>query len=421
MTIENVDENKYVRILENFQPDVVGFSVLTPNFVYSTKLAGITKKTLGKNVKVIFGGVHPTLFPDNVLKDENTDVVVRGEGELTMLETVSCIKNNLSKVKGISYKKNKKIIHNSERTLIENLDGIPYPARHLLKGRYYFIDAKKCPLDVMITSRGCPFRCIFCTRVWGRNYRMRSKMSVVDEMEFLVEERGVKEIHVIDDIFNLNIQRAKDICNEIIKRNLDMVWALPSGIRSNKALIDEELAKKLHYSNCWMLAFGIESGDQKILNIAKKDLKIEEVKRAVKICRDAGIEELWGFFLMGLPGETKESIEKTIDLACELDLDVAKFHILVPFPGSEVYEIYKKQNLIRTNDLSAFGIHLPPVFELPDISTKELLEANKKAYRKFYTKPRNLIKFIKRSIETPKRGIEMFKAGKIILKYGFSK
>jgi len=421
MTIENVDENKYVRILENFQPDVVGFSVLTPNFVYSTKLAGITKKTLGKNVKVIFGGVHPTLFPDNVLKDENTDVVVRGEGELTMLETVSCIKNNLSKVKGISYKKNKKIIHNSERTLIENLDGIPYPARHLLKGRYYFIDAKKCPLDVMITSRGCPFRCIFCTRVWGRNYRMRSKMSVVDEMEFLVEERGVKEIHVIDDIFNLNIQRAKDICNEIIKRNLDMVWALPSGIRSNKALIDEELAKKLHYSNCWMLAFGIESGDQKILNIAKKDLKIEEVKRAVKICRDAGIEELWGFFLMGLPGETKESIEKTIDLACELDLDVAKFHILVPFPGSEVYEIYKKQNLIRTNDLSAFGIHLPPVFELPDISTKELLEANKKAYRKFYTKPRNLIKFIKRSIETPKRGIEIFKAGKIILKYGFSK
>jgi radical SAM superfamily enzyme YgiQ (UPF0313 family) len=327
----------------------------------------------------------------------------------------------LSKVKGISYKKNKKIIHNSERTLIENLDGIPYPARHLLKGRYYFIDAKKCPLDVMITSRGCPFRCIFCTRVWGRNYRMRSKMSVVDEMEFLVEERGVKEIHVIDDIFNLNIQRAKDICNEIIKRNLDMVWALPSGIRSNKALIDEELAKKLHYSNCWMLAFGIESGDQKILNIAKKDLKIEEVKRAVKICRDAGIEELWGFFLMGLPGETKESIEKTIDLACELDLDVAKFHILVPFPGSEVYEIYKKQNLIRTNDLSAFGIHLPPVFELPDISTKELLEANKKAYRKFYTKPRNLIKFIKRSIETPKRGIEIFKAGKIILKYGFSK
>jgi radical SAM superfamily enzyme YgiQ (UPF0313 family) len=268
----------------------------------------------------------------------------------------------------------------------------------------------------MITSRGCPFKCTFCARI-DKSYRVRSVTSVVDEMEFLREERDVKEIHVLDDIFNLDIKRAKAICDEIIRRRLDISWALPSGIRVNRKLIDEELARKLHKSGCWMVAFGIESGSQKILNRIHKNLTLNEVRRAVKICRDAGIEELWGFFLIGLPGETKGSIKQTIDFACELDLNVAKFLITVPFPGSELYTLYKNKGFLKTEDFSLYGIHLNPVIEFPELSAIELIEMKKLAYKRFYLTKCNLFKHIKQGIKSPTYMLKRFKAACLLLNY----
>jgi radical SAM superfamily enzyme YgiQ (UPF0313 family) len=416
MPVENITEEKYIKILEEFQPSVVGISVLSSIAKYSYKLASITRKTL-KNVCIVFGGVHPTIMPDEALMN-GADVVVRGEGENTMLNLVNSIekKSRLENILGISYWLSGRIRHNPDAPLIKDLDELPYPARHLYSGNYYFIDAKRNPIDIMMTARGCPFRCNFCIRVWGKACRWRQPTKVVDEMEYLINERGTREIHVLDDIFNLDLKRAKMICDEIIKRKLDLTWALPSGIRLNANLIDEELAEKLHASGCWLVAMGIESGDQSILDITKKDLKLEEIKRAVKILKNAGIEELWGYFIIGLWGDNETTIQKTIDFACELDIDVAKFSTLTPYPGSEVYDILEKNGILLTKDWSRYGIHLEPVYKLPTVSSKRLYELHKEAYKKFYIRRKIVIKMAKRIFTEPRRGWESLKTGYLILK-----
>ena len=418
MPAENITTRDYHRVLEDFQPSIVGFYVLTPTTDYCHKLAEITKTKLN-NVSVIFGGIHPTILPSEELRDEYVDIVVRGEGEENIIDLIDTLENkgDLRNVLGISYKKDGEVIHNPARPLIKNLDELPFPARHLLHGKYFFVEAKKQPLDVILSARGCPYRCIFCNRISGRSFRARSPTNVVDEMEYLVKTMGIREIHMIDDIFNLHLRRAKDICDEIIHRELEVTWALPSGIRANEKHFDEELAEKLHASGCWHVAFGIESGDQSILDGIKKDLKLEEVRRAVRLCRKAGIEEIWGFFILGLPEDTEKTVQKTIEFACELDLDVAKFHILTPYPGTEVYDMFENQKLIRTKDWPRYGIHVDPVYDLITISKDRLLELHRQAYRTFYFRRAILLKMIRRMIISPRRGWNMFRAGYSIARY----
>jgi len=350
--LSNEDLRK--RILD-FDPQIVG--ITCPSTLHAKDAHETAKlvKECHKNILVVMGGAHPSAVPEEVLKDRNVDLVVRGEGEATFLDVVKNYSKtkNLKRILGISYRKSKKIIHNLSRPLIKNLDLLPFPDRHLLPMEIYFREAEKAVnynfhnrVVTMITSRGCPGNCIYCAvkTVWGRTWRGRSPENVVDEIEEIVQEFKVKEIHFLDDSLAVDKKRLAGICEEIIRRKLPIKWATPNGIAIWQ--LDKILLAKMKKAGCYRLTFGLESGNKKILNnfIGKH----YDYHRARDLIRFASRIGLWtvGTFIIGFPYETLEQIEDTISLAVASDLDFAVFYLANPFPGTALYEICRKENLL---------------------------------------------------------------------------
>ncbi len=420
MPVEGITEEQLASILKEFKPSIVGITATTPTIGYSARLAAFCKKEL-PDVLVVVGGPHATAVPEQVASDKNVDIVVRGEGEYSFLEIAEAVKGGkeLSGIKGISYKDGKNAVHNGPRPLIENLDELPLPARHLLPmKKYFYVDAKAWPMTTIFTSRGCPGMCLYCSAhlTFGRGFRARSAKNVVDEVEQLVKE-GFREIHFLDDTFTLDRKRAVEICDEIKRRGLKFIWCCPNGVRVNA--VDAELLKKMKDAGCYSLAFGFESGNQQVLNNVKKGITLEQSRNAIRMAKAAGIET-WGFFMMGLPGETEQTVRDTIDFAKELDPDIAKFHITIPLPGTELFELWKKEGVIKTEDWDKYGIHASEVAEISSISSNKLKDLNKRAYKEFYMRPKFFFNYIRR-INSAKRLGNSVKGGFAIIKYAISK
>lgn len=413
MSAENLTEVQYTRILEEYTPDVVGFTVTTPLSKYSHQLADIAKQTI-KGIRVIFGGPHPTAVPSEELNDTNIDCVVRGEGEATFYKILDQQFEGLQEINGISYVDNGRIVHNPNERFIENLDALPFPAYELIDiKRYYFVDARKHPLAPILTSRGCPYGCVYCNKnIFGYKFRYRSAKNVVDEIEFLQEEYKVKEIHVLDDGFTTIPERVLEICDEIENRGIELLLDCANGIRVNT--ITEELLSRMKDVGFYKVAFGIESGDPNILKNIKKRITIDQVQNAVKIAKNVGLD-VWGFFMIGLPGETRESVEKTVNLAIDLDLDIAKFYITTPLPGTELFEDWKSKDYIKDFDWSKYSFYNEPIYEHPNIPPSELLELHKYCFRKFYFRPKYIFKKVMKIssfnhlIQTAKAGWSIFR------------
>lgn len=415
LAVNRFTKESLVKFIENYSPGIIGFNSTTPT---TNQVYGIIKdlKNEFKEIMFVLGGVHASALPDEAMR--YADIVVRGEGEITFLELVRAIEKkkfkhrDLKKIKGISFKYKNKNIHNPNRELIENLDELPFPARHLLNlNKYHFFGARKHPLTNIFTSRGCPYGCKYCNKnVFGRKFRARSVESVLDEIDLLVS-KNVKELHVSDDTFNLDKKRANKICLEIKKRGYDLTIFPHNGIRVDS--VDRELLKNMKDCGFYAMIYGVESGDQRILDNINKGIKIEQVLKAFKITKKFDFET-WAFFIFGLPGETLETARKTINLAIKLDPDIAKFHILVPYPGTEVYEYYK--NRLRVNKWEDFGIFSGPTFVPEDVTVEELQNVYKEAYRKFYLRPSPVFKSIKRILKHPGNFVENFKAGGSVLK-----
>lgn len=418
MSVEHMAEPELIKILKEFSPDLIGITATTATINYSFKLASICKKIL-PNSFMVFGGPHPTALPEESLSNKNIDVVVKAEGEYTFLELVKELekpKPNFKKIKGIVFKNGKKFIRTGARAFIENLDELPFPARHLLPiKKYFYVDVKATPMTTMFTSRGCPRMCIYCSsrNIFGGRFRSRSAKNVVNEIEHVVDVYGIKELHFLDDTFTLDKKRVVEICKEIKKRKIDIFWCCPNGIRVNT--VDKELLVQMKKVGCYSLAFGIESGSQEILNKVKKGITLDQARNAFKLCKEVGIET-WGFFMLGLPGDNEKTIRKTIDFAKELDPDIAKFHITIPLPGTELFDMWKKQGIIKSEDWDDYGIHTSNVIELPNISMKRLKKLHKQAYKEFYLRPKYIFKYLKR-INSFTRLINSIKAGSTIIKY----
>jgi len=420
MPVEGVTEEKLRQILDEFDPQIVGITATTPTITYSLKVARLCKGALPK-VMVVIGGPHATAVPEHVLSDGSVDVAVRGEGEITMLELVQNAEKGTSfkDVAGVSYREEGKIVHNQPRGVIEDLDTLPLPARHLLPiKQYFYVDVKKTPMTTVFTSRGCPGLCSYCSarQTFGRRFRTRSPNNIVDELEMLVKTYGIKEVHILDDTFTLNRQRAMDICDEIIRRKLDIVWCCPNGVRVNT--VDKELLEKMKAAGCYSLAFGFESGSQKVLNAVMKGITLDQSRNAIKLAKEVGIET-WGFFMMGLPEDTEETIRQTIDFAKELDPDIAKFHITVPYPGTELYQKWEREGIIKSSDWDRYGIHASDIVDFPNISPQRLKELHKIAYKEFYMRLGYILRYLKR-ISSTTRFINTIKGGLTILKYAVS-
>jgi len=371
------------KMLKDYKPDFVGLTFTTLLFHEAKKVAKFIKEKSPETI-VITGGVHSTIYPEEVIAEDAIDIVVRNEGDITLQEIVNG--KQLKNIKGIYYKTKKgEIKKNSPRDLIENLDSLPMPAWHLLNSKIYMNPkaiARESPVGTIGTSRGCVYGCTYCNKaVFGRKFRAKSVSLVVDEFEELLK-CGFKEIHVWDDMFATDLNRAKLICDEIIKRKLKFTWQLECGVRVN--CVDREFFQKCVKAGCYKVAFGFESGNDYILKSIKKGATTQQAINAVKWAKEAGMETS-GFFMMGLPEDTIQTMNQTIDFACKLGLDYAKATILLPLPSTPLFEDFEKRRIIKTKDWSRYNFHTASkVYDHPNLDWKTLQKYYNKFHKKFY-------------------------------------
>lgn len=413
-----LDKEKLKEILEEYHPDIIAFTSTIISIHNAVDTSIYLRKFFPKVIFVI-GGPHFTSLPERTIKEGNFDFGILGEGEYTFLELANMTeqgKKNFSKIKSLVWHKNKKIIINPRRAFIKNLDELPYPARELFPPLKYYRPMpggyKRLPFGHMITSRGCPYRCTFCDRsVFGEKFRARSAKNVADEIEFLIKNYKIKEIKFYDDLFTFDKKRVIDICDEILKRDIDISWSCSSRVDS----VNLELLKKMKNAGCWQIDYGIESGNQNVLNKMRKGITLKQSEQAIFWTKKAGIKAR-AFIVIGMPGETKKSIEDTIKFVKKLPLDVVAFYAVMVYPGNELYQIIKKEGKLLHEDFSQYSslidVKDSKLHYVPEGLTEDYIKKSiQKAYKEFYLRLGYLIRQASsiRSLTDIKRYWEGFK------------
>jgi anaerobic magnesium-protoporphyrin IX monomethyl ester cyclase len=378
----DVSHHKLGEILQKEHPDVIGVTSTTPTIYDAMKAVTIAKDVCPDSI-TLMGGCHITSLPEETLAEcRSLDVGVIGEGEATIVDLLRAIetKRPLSEVDGIVYRNGEKVVKTRPRRLIENLDEIPFPARDLLPLDRYTVLGERHRLGNILTSRGCPFRCIFCSssQFYGRRFRARSPKNVVDEIEELISKYKIKSFEIVDDTFTVDKKRAVEIAEEIIRRGLEIWWACGSRVD----LVSRELLQIMKKAGCGLIYYGIESGSEKVLNILKKGITLEQAKSAIRWAKEVGMEVV-GSFIIGVPGETREDVMETIKFAKDSGIDFAQFTAMTPYPGTEIYEIAKREGLLTTSDWSRYTT-ISPVMRTKELTAEEISNLVGLAYRKFY-------------------------------------
>lgn len=357
---------KVEKILEEYRPQIVGATAVTMNVKTALKILADYKKT-DPSIITVMGGPHVTFDAEAILMENPcVDYVVRGEGEITFHEMIQRLqqKHSLEDCLGLSWRSNGAAVHNAARPLIEDINVLPYPARDLLPISKY--KALSFVLSLS-TSRGCPYSCIFCVgrRMVGHKVRYFSVKRVADEFEMLAQE-GFVRINIVDDLFTANKKRCIEICEEIVRRGIKQEWAAFARVDT----ISPPLLAKLKEAGCVSLCFGIESGCQEILNTIKKKITLQKCREAVAMCREAGLDPM-ASYILGLPGETPETVKESMDFAASLCSNYG-FHILAPFPGTEVRDKHEEYGIrILSNDWDRYDAN-QAVAETDCVSHDEL-------------------------------------------------
>lgn len=380
------------KILE-FSPDVVGVSCLFSAQIENVyRICQIAKK-INNNIITLLGGAHPSALPEEVLKNKNVDFAILGEGEITLkklLETIETGKE-LSDIEGVSFKVDGHLTVYPRKIYQENLDNIPFPYWDILPlEKYYRINnphgnpAKRIPYLPMITSRGCPFKCVFCSvhNLWGNNYRKRSAKNVLTELEYLVNKFGVKEVLFEDDNLTLDNERAKKIFQGIIDKRLDISWSTPNGIALHT--LDDGLLELMKASGCYSISVGIESGDEFVLkNIIEKPITLSKVKPIINKARKLGLETT-AFFVVGFPGESYHQMQNTFRFARNLKADNVNFFFATPLPGTRLLKLCKEKGLVRGDLIYGRLKSDEPYFDTGYLSKEELISIVYHERLKFY-------------------------------------
>ncbi len=343
------------KIIRSYGPDIVGVNnSFTKQRENAHTIYEIAKK-IDKNIITVAGGAHPTVMPELVLADKHVDYVVIGEGDRTIIELVYLIegKTDVSALDGVGYRESGKIKIIPKTRFIENLDTLPFPAWHLLSMEKYFGlkashgDCRRKRFSPIITSRGCPAQCSFCSAyaVWGRGFRYRSAENVIGELKQLKQLYGIEEIMFEDDNLTLNPQRAEEIFDLMINERLNMEWDTPNGIAA--WTLNENLIDKMKESGCRNLNFALESGNQHVLDtVIKKPLNLEKVKPLVRYAQRIGLD-VGIFLVVGMPGETEEQMWDSFRMAAQLGIYTPHISIATPYPGSALYDLCKERKLFR--------------------------------------------------------------------------
>ncbi len=382
------------RIIQ-FMPDIVGISVKSIKVPSAIKIAEICK-TVNKNTVVIAGGFHATTRPEDLLKSDNIDIVVRGEGENTFLELVESINEktqNLKNIKGISFKNDDGSIHHTiDRELLNPLDSIPFPRRELILGYKKYTPEQ---LAWVMTSRGCPYDCSYCNSkaIWDRKVRFISLDNVLNEINYLKRIFGVKHINFMDDSFTVNRKRLLDICSMITENRLDITWSC----LTRADLIDDEIVVKMKKAGCTKVDIGIESGSTRIQQLINKGINLNDVKMSSKILKKHGM--FWGgFFMIGFPTETKNDIMETLKLMKEVKPNWAYVSIFTPYPGSKFYDMIKDEGLLRKdNDMMLYSHQSPDNCFSTNISRDDFEKITRYVFNEFNKHNNSLLALLNRA------------------------
>ena len=388
MFAEKLTAVQVVERAQRFAPDLIGMTVLTPSAPTCEKLARMLREAL-PGVKIVWGGVHADVFAKDILRAGTADFVVHHDGEDTIVELAQAMQageRDFGRVDGLTWMDGGEPVTNKTRALRRDLDSLPYPAWDLFPYHRYgllpFADADK-PVLTMTGSRGCPYRCDYCSLLHsGKVYRRRDPIKIVDEYEHLVDRYGVKQIGFVDPIFPLVIKDLKPLCEEMIARKLDQRCQWLSETRADR--LDEDTCRMMYEGGCRRVLMGIESGVDMLLGNVNKNLTTEKVRWGVNNARKAGLQTV-GLFMIGMPGETPEMTRETIEFA--VDLDFAKFAITVPFPGSKLFEDQWQKTLFR-DDWENYTTFNPDadrlVYHPEGYDPEVLIKMQSYALRRFY-------------------------------------
>ncbi|UCC57629.1 MAG: cobalamin-dependent protein [Candidatus Bathyarchaeum sp.] len=374
--------------LRKRQPDIVGLTSTTLTYKSALNIIKAAKDAL-PNCLTILGGSHATFWDEEALKEcPQLDVIVRGEGENTILELVKKVEmgESFHNVMGTTCRKDNKTIKNPTRPFIEDLDNLPFPAFHLWPIGH-FKKYGKIIFPVM-TSRGCTFWCDFCSavRMFGRRYRMRSPQKVVDELEFLYRKYGEDQYTFYDDAFTVSQARTEEICNEILKRGLKIKWDCETRVD----MVTKDLLQKMKDAGCIAVWFGVEAGSEQVIEAMGKGISIQQTLNAFKWANEVGLMTV-ASMILGFPGETRETAMESINLLKRIKSDEIGVYIATPYPGTPMYDYVKKMGWIKITDFNRYDT-ATPIFETPTMSMKELRELHDEVHRRFYLRPTYIIR-----------------------------
>lgn len=420
----DVEDQPLAEFLQEFRPEVVGITANTPQVKQAWRTAAAIKDEL--DVPIVLGGPHVSVISEDLdfesLRQPSVDLVVRGEGEDPWIEICDRVedfrrdqpafstaalmdpgRDLFGEMKNVSYKTSDGQLHrNADGPVIADLDGLPWPAYHLFKmDKYTNLQPATDSVDgsrsfSILTSRGCPYRCTFCSQsIMPIKWRARSPENVIEEWRHLVEELGALEIGVLDDSANIRKQRLHVLADALIENRLNHVpWIFVNGIRAN--LADLDLLSRLKQAGLKRTAFGVETGDAEMLVRIDKHVDHDTIRQAFKNAKAAGIETI-GFFIIGLPGDTRESMQRTIDFAIEIDPMIANFSMMTPYPGTIVYEQVKQAGRFLVSDWEDYVFFDQKArYEMGDLTAELVEEMYRKAYRQFYWRPKYIARAMSR-------------------------
>lgn len=388
--IMNYSIEEIVREIKNDAPDLVGIYTISYNFPVVGKLASAIKEAR-KSQKIVVGGPHATFMAEQTLKDTVVDYCVLGEGEETLLELVQHLEDNsnqLSSIQGLAYRTSDgEIVITSERVRVKDLDELPFPAIHLLppleKYKLYLLHHKRSPYMTIASTRGCPYKCIFCETPSGKIVRAHSPEYLLGYLQFLIKNHGIREVLFLDDTFTLNEKRVFKICDLIRKNNIDLTWYATAQANVR----DQDIFKAMKAAGCWIVALGVESGNQRILDLMEKGTTVEAISATAKGILDAGLK-LKTFLVLGNPGETMETIEETIRFTKSLKPHFPVFSLMTPYPGAPLWQSAEKYGTFDRSGFDKLSIASDsPVFVPYGLTQEILLEKQKEAFRRTYFNP----------------------------------
>lgn len=383
-TLDLLDIPAFIRRLRGEKADLCVIETSTPSFPFDLRTMQAVKDELG--IPVIAIGPHTTIFHREALAAHPCiDYIARGEYEITVMELVKRLGDGRDPrgVPGISYRRNGAVVVNEDRPRLEDLDSLPYPARDLYRWeRYHEPSHLALPWITMITSRGCPFRCTYCLWpqvMYGGKFRARSARNVVDEVEHCVRRYKPGEIFFDDDTFTIGKKRVLELCDEIVRRGIEVIWSCMGRVDT----VDEEMLSRMRRAGCRKIKFGVETGSTAIMKTIRKGIDLGKVPGAFEAAKRCGLE-VHGTFMVGLPGETEETVRETVALAKSLPNDSLQFSIATPFPGTEFFDRCRRDGLLVTEDWADYDGTFGAVVSYPDLSKEQIEALHAAAIRECY-------------------------------------